>query len=97
MEKSFLKEVSDGVQLAVKLQPRASRDQVQGVQGTELKISVTAPPVDFAANEALLQFLANELDCARRNVVLLRGQTSRHKTILVKGMALAHILQKLTP
>jgi uncharacterized protein len=97
MPEAFLREVSGGVQLAIKLQPRASRNQVQGVHGAELKISVTAPPVDCAANGALILFLAGVLDCPKGNIVLLRGETSRHKTILVKGMALAHILQKLWP
>ena len=48
--------------------------------GDELKIKVTAPPVDAAANQALIELLAEKLDCPRGRVELIRGQTSRHKT-----------------
>jgi uncharacterized protein len=54
----FLKEGSTGIFLAIKLQPRASRRQISGLHGAELKVSVTAPPVDSAANQALLEYFA---------------------------------------
>jgi uncharacterized protein len=95
MNAPFLREGAEGVFLSIKLQPRASRTGVQGLHGNELKIAVTAPPVDAAANEALVHFLAVELDCPRAAIQLVRGQTSRHKTIVIKGLASAHILQKL--
>ena len=51
--------------------------------GNELRIAVTAPPVDSAANQALVEFLADTLDCSRGQVQIIRGQTSRHKTVLI--------------
>ena len=51
---NFLRAQPDGVLLAVKLQPRASKNEIVGPAGEELKIKVTAPPVDAAANEALV-------------------------------------------
>ena len=51
--------------MSVKLQPRASKNEIGGPLGDELKIKVTAPPVDAAANEALVKFLAEKLDCPR--------------------------------
>ena len=66
----------------MKLQPRASKNEIGAPLGGELKIKVTAPPVDAAANEALVKLLAEKLDCPRGKVELLRGHTSRHKTIL---------------
>ena len=54
----FLREQPDGVLLFVKVQPRASKKQIGPPQGSELKIHVTAPPVDAAANEALIELLA---------------------------------------
>jgi uncharacterized protein (TIGR00251 family) len=71
--------------LCLKVQPRASRNEVGPPLGNELKIKVTAPPVDSAANEALVQFLAELLKCSRSSVQLLRGQSSRHKQVLLVG------------
>lgn len=95
MNPSFLQEHPEGVILAVKVQPRASRNEVVGILGDELKIKITAPPVDSAANEALLRFLADTLDCPRGAVRLLRGNTSRRKTILIQGMKPLLVLARL--
>ena len=93
---TFLRETSGGTLLSVKLQPRASKNEFGAPLGDELKIKVTAPPVDAAANEALLKLLAEKLDCARGKVELLRGHTARHKTILLHGFKSAEVLQKFT-
>src|SRR6185295_13441884 len=85
----FIRELPDGVSLAIKVQPRASKNGIGAVTGDELKIRVTAPPVDSAANEALLHLLAELLQCPRGAVQLIRGQTSRHKTVMVRGLAAA--------
>ena len=63
--------------------------------GKELKVKVTAPPVDSAANEAVLEFLAGILGCPRNQLELLRGATSRHKQILVRGITAAQVEEKL--
>ncbi|MBI2929045.1 MAG: YggU family protein [Verrucomicrobia bacterium] len=91
----FLRLQGDAVMLAIKVQPRASRNEIGPVQGSELKIKVTAPPVDSAANEALLRFLAERLDCPRGAVHLVRGQTSRHKIVAVTGLTPAEIQLRL--
>jgi hypothetical protein len=83
----YLIACAEGVRLAVKLQPRASANGLGEALGNELKIKVTAPPVDAAANEALLELLAEKLDCARNRVELIRGHTSRHKTLLLRGFS----------
>lgn len=88
----YLRVQSDGVLLAVKLQPRASRTQVDGPVGNELRIKVTAPPVDAAANEALVRFLADVLGCGRNRVELIRGQTSRHKSVKLHGFTLEQVM-----
>jgi uncharacterized protein (TIGR00251 family) len=92
---NFLKSQSDGVLLSVKLQPRASRNEIGEPLGDELRIKVTAPPVDAAANEALVRLLADQLDCPRSQVALLRGQTSRHKSVKIYGLTAEQILEKL--
>jgi uncharacterized protein (TIGR00251 family) len=92
---NFLHAQTDGVLLSVKLQPRASKNEIGEPVGDELKIKVTAPPVDAAANEALVKLLAEKLDCARGRVELIRGHKSRHKTIKLHGFTPEQILQKL--
>ncbi|HEX7859600.1 MAG TPA: DUF167 family protein [Verrucomicrobiae bacterium] len=85
MSLSWFREADGGIYLNIKVQPRASRNQIQGVHGNELKVSVTAPPVDSAANAALLEFLAEQLEVSKSAVRLVRGNTLRHKTIFVAG------------
>jgi len=92
----FLSVQPDGVLLAVKLQPRASKNEIVGALGSELRIKVTAPPVDVAANEALLRLLAEALDCPRGRVELIRGHTSRHKVVKLHGLAAAVVVARLT-
>ena len=58
MPSNFIKVQADGLYLAIKLQPRASKNEIGEVLGDELKIKVTAPPVDAAANQALVDLLA---------------------------------------
>ena len=92
---TFLRETSGGTLLAIKLQPRASRNEIGEPLGGELKIKVTAPPVDAAANQALIELLAEKLGCPRGKVELLRGHTSRHKTVMLHGFAVESVRQKL--
>ena len=91
----FIKARPDGVQLAIKLQPRASKNEIGEALGDELKIKVTVPPVDSAANQALVELLAEKLGCSRGAIQIIRGNTSRHKTIQVSGLAADVVLQKL--
>jgi uncharacterized protein (TIGR00251 family) len=91
----FLHEQPDGVVLSIKLQPRASCNEISGALGNELRVKVTAPPVDAAANEALVRLLAEKLDCPRNRIELLRGHTSRHKLIKIFGLQTEAVLQKL--
>ena len=91
----YLRTQSDGVMLSIKLQPRASRNEIGDALGPELRVSVTAPPVDAAANEALVRLLAETLGCPRNRVELIRGQTSRHKTVKVYGLTAEHVAARL--
>jgi uncharacterized protein len=89
---TFLHETSGGTLLSVKLQPRASKNEISGPLGDELKIKVTAPPVDAAANQALIELLADTLDCPRGRVELIRGHKSRHKTVKLHGFTPEEVL-----
>jgi uncharacterized protein len=93
---AFLRAQSDGVLLSVKVQPRASTNQIGEPLGDELRIKIAAPPVDSAANEALVRFLAERLDCARSAVDLVRGHASRHKVVKLHGLSATNVLARLT-
>ena len=91
----FLREQSDGILLLVKLQPRASKNEIGEPHGNELKIKVTAPPVEAAANEAVMKLLVEKLDCARNRIELVGGYKSRHKAVLLHGFTIEQILERL--
>ena len=80
----FLREDGGGVLLSVKLQPRASTNEICEPIGDELKIKVTAPPVDSAANEALVELLAEKLHCARNRVEIIRGHKASRKIVRLR-------------
>lgn len=84
------------VMLAVRVQPRASRSELAEPVGHELKVRVAAPPVDSAANDELLRFLAQQLGCPRHQLRLVRGRSSRHKLIAINGLKLDWIRDTLT-
>lgn len=81
--------LSSGIRLAIRLQPRASRDGFDGLtgEGTDcrLKLRLTAPPVDNAANQACRDFLAKNFGIAKGRVELVSGEKSREKTFLLSG------------
>ena len=80
-------QAGDTFRLRLKVQPRAARTALAGLAGSELKVRVAAPPVDDAANEALVRFLAERLDVPRSRVRLVRGRTGTHKVVEVTGVA----------
>ena len=86
MPPPWLSAVEGGVELRVLVQPRASRSRVLGEHGGALKVALAAPPVDGAANEALVELLADLLGVPRRQVSLVSGQSSRRKTVQVTGV-----------
>jgi uncharacterized protein (TIGR00251 family) len=92
---AFITAQADGVLLAIKVQPRASKNEIGEPLDDELRIKVTAPPVDSAANEALLCLLSEALDCPRNKLELVRGHTSRHKTVKIYGLNVREVLDAL--
>ena len=71
------------LELTLHVQPGASRTEVCGTHGDALKVRLAAPPVDGKANAELLRFLAEIFGVPRRNVTLLRGETSRAKVVQI--------------
>jgi uncharacterized protein len=75
----------------VLVQPRASRPRIGPVRQDRLVVAVTAPPVDGAANRAVVELVAGALDVARSQVEVVRGESSRRKTLRVRGAARASL------
>ena len=87
MRGSVLRVESRGlsIRVGVHVQPRATRSEIVGVHGTALKMRVQALPVDGAANEAVVAFLAERLGLPRRSVTVVGGLSSRSKLVDIEG------------
>jgi len=85
------------VRVSVHVQPRASRSEIIGQHGAALKVRLQAPPVDGAANEALVQLLSDSLGVSRRSVRVVAGATSRTKTVEVVGTTEAAVRALAAP
>ncbi|WP_301098849.1 DUF167 family protein YggU [Otariodibacter sp.] len=72
-----------GVRLRIFLQPKASRDQIVGLYDNELKIAITAPPIDGKANAHLFKYLSKLFKVSKSSIVLEKGELQRHKQIFV--------------
>lgn len=84
-----------GVVIHLLVQPRASKNEVVGAQGDELKVRLTSPPVEGAANRLCCEFIAKRLGLAKSAVTLEAGETSRHKRLFLPGVSSADVLAAL--
>ncbi len=91
MSELDLREQDGAVVFEVRVAPRASRSRVIGVQDGALKVALTAPPVDGAANEALRKLLAKTLGVSKSDVEIVRGDRARIKLLRVKGIRAADV------
>lgn len=82
----YITELPEGIILQLKVQPRSSKNQLVGVHADSLKVKLTAPPVDGAANQACCRFLAKIFQVSGHNVELISGETSRHKRVLIRNV-----------
>jgi uncharacterized protein (TIGR00251 family) len=92
-----LRETPDGCTLPVRVHPGARANAVTGVHDGALKISLTTPPTDGRANDALIAFLAERLRIPRSRISLVSGATSRSKTLLIAGKSAAEVQAALDP
>jgi len=81
----------DAVRFSVRVQPRASKNEVVGLHGSSLKVRLTAPPVDGLANDALIDFLSHALNASRRNVCIVSGHASQTKVVEISGVDLKSV------
>jgi uncharacterized protein (TIGR00251 family) len=85
----------DGAVLTLKVVPRAGRTQLAGTRDGALLVRLAAAPVDGAANDALIAFLADRLDLPKAHLELTAGARSRSKRILVRGRTADEIAARL--
>ncbi|MGZ3775274.1 MAG: DUF167 domain-containing protein [Pseudobdellovibrionaceae bacterium] len=83
----MIETINGGVRIHLFIQPKSSKNEVVGPHNGEIKIKITAPPIDGRANEGLIEFLSDHFDIPKRNVILVKGDTGRHKTIDLLGIA----------
>ena len=84
-----------GVELVVKVVPRASKTALAGEADGVLRIRISAPPVDGAANVELVRFLSKIFGVAKTSVKLVSGAQSRQKRVLIAGVKAAEVNEKL--
>lgn len=87
--------MAESARINVYVQPRASKTAVVGMHDGCVKIRLAAPPVDGAANAALVEFVADQLGVAKSRVRLMAGLTSRRKTVEVDGVTAAQLVEAL--
>ncbi len=80
--------------ISVRVIPRSSKNSLAWEQG-KLKVRLTSPPIDGAANEALVALLAEELGLPKRQITIVRGASGRQKTVEITGVTLEDVEQKL--
>ena len=88
-------ESAQGVTFAVKVHPRARKNAITGTMGDALKLSLTAPPVEGKANQAVIEFFADLFDIPRSSVTIASGETSRNKVVRVSGLSRPSVEQRL--
>ena len=82
--------------LPIRVIPRASKNAIAGKRGDAILVRLAAPPVEGAANDALIDFLAKSLGRPRRDIVIVSGHKSRDKRVSVDGMTDAELSSRLS-
>ena len=91
------KETPGGITFNVRVLPRSSRNEIAGEQDGALKVKLTAPPVEGAANKALVDFLSRQLHLPKSRITITSGQTGRNKVLTVEGVTAAELRRALAP
>lgn len=91
----WLEEKNGYIYIHIHVQPRASKNEVVGIHGDSLKVRLTSPPVEGAANSLLVEFMAKKLGIAKSMIEIVSGEKSRHKTLRVEGLSKAEAVNAL--
>lgn len=88
-----IEDADDGCRLHLYARPRASRTEVVGLHGNRIKLKVAAPPVDGAANDEIIEFVASELGVRKSDVEFVSGHSGKRKTLHIYGVSPAKVRQ----
>jgi hypothetical protein len=91
----ILRVIDDGIELSVIVVPRSSRCEIAGIHNNALRIKLTSPPVDNEANVQCCDFIAKQLGIAKRQVLIIRGNTSRKKVVKIAGVTESEVRRKM--
>jgi len=91
-----IRETEKGVLFKAVIQPRSSKNMIVGIHGDALKIKLTAPPVEGAANKLCVKFLASILKVSPSDIEIVSGQSGRNKKILVRSVTRKYLESKLS-
>jgi len=94
---SWLTDTPEGAILRLRIIPRAAKNAIQGEYGEALKIRLCAPPIEGAANTALIKFLSKQLKIPRARIRILSGATARNKRVLLSDCSSSSIRPLLAP
>jgi uncharacterized protein (TIGR00251 family) len=95
MNTGFIHDSARGAVLTVHVQPNAARTEWVGPYGTAIKVRVAAPPVEGAANETLIRFVAEACGIPTGSIEIRSGSSARRKRILLKGLSVQSVVEKL--
>jgi hypothetical protein len=84
------------VTIDVRVIPRAKKTECTGLRDGALVVRLAAPPVDGAANDALIEFLSDTLNVPRRAIQIVGGQRSRHKRVAIEGVTMSAVARRLS-
>lgn len=82
----WLTEKGGCIFINIHLQPRASKNEIAGIHGDSIKLRLTSPPVDGAANSHAIEFFAKKLGVQKSKITIVSGEKSRHKTLKIEGL-----------
>lgn len=89
------KKNSPGIRLALKVTPNARRNEITGYKDGVIQIKVAAPPEKGKANKALIDLVAETLGIRKSSITIIKGETSRNKVVLIKGISSENISRLL--
>ncbi len=85
-DSDWIKFNDNSIDIRIYVQPRSSKNEIAGIHGDAIKIKITSPPVDGAANSLLIKFLSKKLGVSKSSISLVSGDKSRKKVVNIEGL-----------